>query len=62
MALLAVAAAAVVGGASAAEPGRLTVAPEVGVAGQYGTWTVRYRVGDEGMAPGGGLRVQLPDT
>ena len=42
--------------------GTVIVAPDVGVAGNYGTWTVTYRAGAEGIAEGGGIRVQLPDT
>lgn len=38
------------------------VAPSWGVAGQFGTWTVTYVVGDAGIALGGAVRVQLPDT
>ena len=40
----------------------VTVSPAFGVAGHYGTWTVTYTVGPGGIAPGGALRVQLPDT
>ena len=47
---------------SAPERGSVTVAPEVGMAGNYGTWTVTWRVGRDGVATGGGIRVQLPDT
>lgn len=42
--------------------GSVTVTPDVGMAGNYGTWTVTYRVGTDGVATGGGIRVQLPDT
>ncbi len=38
------------------------VEPSFGVAGNFGTWTVTYQVGRDGILPGGGLRVQLPDT
>lgn len=41
--------------------GSATVSPERGVAGEYGTWTVTYTVGEGGIATGGGIRVQLPD-
>jgi len=41
--------------------GTSTVSPERGVAGEYGTWTVSYTVGEGGVATGGGIRVQLPD-
>ena len=40
----------------------VTVSPSFGIAGHYGTWTVTYTVGPGGIAPGGALRVQLPDT
>ncbi len=40
----------------------VTVSPAFGIAGNYGTWTVAYTVGPGGIAPGGALRVQLPDT
>ena len=40
----------------------VTVSPPFGIAGNYGTWTVTYTVGRGGIAPGGALRVQLPDT
>lgn len=42
--------------------GSLTVSPDSGVAGNFGTWSVTYRVGAEGLSEGGGLRVQLPDS
>lgn len=41
--------------------GQSTITPERGVAGEYGTWTVSYTVGEGGIASGGGIRVQLPD-
>ena len=60
------AAAAVAAGvlaAAAAQPREtVTVSPPFGIAGHYGTWTVTYTVGPGGIAPGGALRVQLPDT
>ena len=40
----------------------ISVEPDWGVAGEFGTWTVTYTVGPEGMAKGGGIRVQLPDA
>jgi hypothetical protein len=40
----------------------VTVSPSFGIAGHYGTWTVTCTVGPGGIAPGGALRVQLPDT
>ena len=60
------AAAGVLAGVLAAAAGQpretVTVSPSFGIAGHYGTWTVTYVVGSGGMAPGGALRVQLPDT
>jgi hypothetical protein len=44
------------------EAGEVSVAPDSGVAGEYGTWTVTYRVGSTGIHAGGGVRVQLPDN
>ena len=44
------------------DDGVVSVSPEAGVAGHFGTWTVTYRVGAAGIAEGGGVRVQLPDT
>ena len=40
----------------------VTASPTFGIAGNYGTWTVTYTAGPGGIAPGGALRVQLPDT
>lgn len=48
--------------ADSSDASRVTVSPETGVAGDYGTWTVRYRVGADGLAEGGAIRVQLPDV
>lgn len=42
--------------------GTLKVAPSTGVSGEFGTWTVTYTVGSDGIRPGGGIRVQLPDS
>src|SRR5687768_14421196 len=47
---------------SPADDGAVTVSPDSGVAGNFGTWTVTHRVGEKGIAQGGGLRVELPDT
>lgn len=38
------------------------VEPNVGLAGEWGTWVVHVRVGETGISTGGGLRVQLPDS
>ncbi len=43
-------------------PGRADVFPFAGVSGEHGTWTVTYTAGEGGIATGGGLRVQLPDS
>jgi len=42
--------------------GTVTVTPAEGVAGEFGTWTVAYRVGRAGIRQHGGIRVQLPDA
>ncbi|MGH9162098.1 MAG: DUF3604 domain-containing protein [Vicinamibacteraceae bacterium] len=42
--------------------GELSVSPATAVAGDFGTWTVTYRVGSRGIAKAGALRVQLPDS
>ena len=42
--------------------GAVTISPDSGVAGNFGTWTVTYRAGEKGIAEGGGLRVELPDS
>lgn len=42
--------------------GTIDVNPSQGVAGQYGTWTVTYKVGTSGIQQYGGIRVQLPDS
>jgi hypothetical protein len=38
------------------------VTPEVGTAGNFGTWTVTVTVGPDGIEEGGSVRVQLPDS
>lgn len=50
------------GSSSSSEERSLTVSPDFGVAGNFGTWTVTYRVGAKGIAEGGGVRVELPDS
>ncbi|HEX2033774.1 MAG TPA: DUF3604 domain-containing protein [Chloroflexota bacterium] len=40
---------------------RVTVTPERGRRGEWGTWTVRFHVGQPGLAAGGAIRVALPD-
>jgi hypothetical protein len=47
---------------SSFQEGVVTVSPDSGVAGNFGTWTVTYRAGAQGIAEGGGVRVELPDT
>ncbi|MEW6305349.1 MAG: hypothetical protein AB1705_17875, partial [Verrucomicrobiota bacterium] len=42
--------------------GAARVSPDWGVAGEFGTWTVKYEVGKAEIQTGGGIRVQLPDT
>lgn len=42
--------------------GTVSIHPATGVAGEFGTWTVTYQVGEEGIGTGGGIRVQLPDS
>lgn len=42
--------------------GKVTVAPDDGVAGEFGTWTVTYEVGSNGIHRHGGICVQLPDS
>jgi hypothetical protein len=42
--------------------GRVTVTPSYGTVGEWGTWTVRYTVGEAEIAAGGALRVALPLT
>lgn len=41
--------------------GSYTVHPDAAISGVYGTWAVAYTVGADGIAEGGGIRVQLPD-
>ncbi len=45
-----------------ADLGSVSVHPDVGVSGEYGTWTVTYEVGEAGLLEGGAIRVQLPDA
>ncbi|MGH9326613.1 MAG: DUF3604 domain-containing protein [Terriglobia bacterium] len=42
--------------------GAVTVNPSEGLAGAYGTWTVTYQVGRNGIRQHGGICVQLPDA
>ena len=42
--------------------GQVTVTPATGMAGEWGTWVVSYRVGTPGLAAGAAVRVQLPET
>ncbi|NWG14488.1 MAG: CehA/McbA family metallohydrolase [Acidobacteria bacterium] len=42
--------------------GRLSVSTSVDTVGEWGQIEVTYQVGKEGMANGGGLRVQLPEA
>ena len=40
--------------------GELSISPDHGTVGEFGTWTLTYRVGAEPIKTGGGLRVELP--
>src|SRR5215831_11958919 len=42
--------------------GAITVTPVQSTAAAYGTWTVTYRAGKNGLRRNGGIRVQLPDS
>lgn len=42
--------------------GKAIVEPNRGIAATYGTWIVKYTVGEDGLATGGGIRVELPDV
>ncbi len=42
--------------------GSASVKPASAVSGEYGTWEVAFTVGEGGLANGGGVRVQLPDS
>ena len=44
----------------AADLGRLTVTPDTGQVGSWGTWVVTHHVGSAGVARGGGVQVALP--
>ena len=44
------------------DAGVVSVSPEWGISGEFGTWTVSYGVGPGGIDTGGGIRVQLPDV
>lgn len=46
----------------AADPGSVSVEPDTGIAGDYGTWIVTFEVGDRPFVSGGAIRVQLPDS
>lgn len=47
--------------ADTTDAGTYSIAPSFGTSGTYGTWVVKYVVGNGGIATGGGVRVQLPD-
>ncbi len=42
------------------ELGSLTISPDTGQAGTWGTWVVTLKVGADGIATGGGVQVALP--
>jgi len=44
------------------DAGTLRVEPDTATAGEFGTWEVHYTVGADGIAEGGGIRVQMPDA
>lgn len=44
------------------EEDSVRVSPATGIAGDFGTWTVTYTAGPDGIAEDGGIRVQLPDS
>ncbi|MGH2367524.1 MAG: hypothetical protein ACRDI2_04940, partial [Chloroflexota bacterium] len=43
------------------EFGRVSVTPDRGRVGEWGTWTVRFTAGEGGITAGGGIRIALPD-
>lgn len=45
-----------------ATSGTVSVTPDHGIAGGWGTWIVRFTVGEEPIQELGGLRVQLPEA
>ena len=45
-----------------AEGDRVRVAPAVGIAGHYGTWTVTWTAGAGGLRTGGALRATRSST
>lgn len=47
--------------AGTTDAGSYVISPDSAISGVFGTWTVTYTVGAEGIARGGGIRVQLPD-
>jgi hypothetical protein len=49
-------------GPELATSGSLSMSPEAATAGAWGTWTLRYEVGEEPIEELGGLRVQLPEV
>ena len=47
---------------SRSQRGRLSLHPESGTIGEWGTWTVRYTAGPAGLPAGGAIQVELPIT
>ena len=45
----------------AARDSRLTIDPDTGRVGTWGTWVATFVVGRSGIAAGGGIRVALPN-
>ena len=46
---------------NSSETGTVTISPNHGRAGTWGTWVVTYSAGVNGIATGGGLQVALPE-
>lgn len=43
------------------DSGQVSVSPNSAISGEYGTWTVVYTIGKDGIQTGGGIRVQCSD-
>ena len=42
--------------------GRASITPDNGIAGQFGSWTISYEAGRQGIKTGGGIKIELPDA
>src|SRR5437660_393039 len=42
-------------------PTLVTITPDNGRVGEWGTWTVRFNVDPPGMRSGGGIQIALPE-